>query len=189
MASRRRVQAANAGTPVRLPVAPLMRAANLDTDSDLARCLGYRNVRDMARTIDWYRLKREGLTWNRADQLAVALGRHPMEVWGDDWLEAQRESRPCATSQKLKPLRREPRWGLIRAEVESMGDEKRDQIMVFIADSIREQGYPPTVREIGAAVGLRSPASVHHHLAQLQVEGRLTVVPGSPRAMRIVEAA
>lgn len=99
---------------MRLPVAPLMRAANLDTDSDLARALGYRNVKDMGRTLDWYRLKREGLTWARADQLACALGRHPMEVWGDDWLEAQQA--PCY--QKLKPLRREPRWALIKAEME-----------------------------------------------------------------------
>lgn len=102
---------------MKLPVAPLMRTAGLDTDSDLARCLGYRNVREMGRVFDWYRIKREGLTWYRADEFACALGLHPMEVWGDDWLEAQRVTPTCWTTQKLKPLRREPRWGLIRAEV------------------------------------------------------------------------
>lgn len=103
---------------MKLPIAPLMRAANLDTDSDLARCLGYRNVSDMGRTLDWYRLKREGLTWTRADQLSCALGMHPMEVWGQDWLDAQQDNPRQVGKQKLKPLRREPRWALIRAEME-----------------------------------------------------------------------
>lgn len=102
---------------MKLPVEPLLRTAGLDADSDLARCLGYRNVREMGRVFDWYRIKREGLTWYRADEFACALGLHPMEVWGDDWLEAQRESRPSSTAKKLKPIRHEPRWGLIAAEL------------------------------------------------------------------------
>ena len=50
---------------------------------------------------------------------------------------------------------------------------KRLAIMNFITDCIRERGYPPSVREIGEAVGLASSATVHSHLAVLQKEGFL----------------
>ena len=56
---------------------------------------------------------------------------------------------------------------------------KRLQILNFIADSQREQGYPPSVREIGEAVGLASSATVHTHLAVLQREGYLSRDPAS----------
>ena len=45
--------------------------------------------------------------------------------------------------------------------------EKQKQILTFIRDYTAEQGYPPSVREIAAAVGLRSPSSVHAHLKHL----------------------
>ena len=50
---------------------------------------------------------------------------------------------------------------------------KRLEILEFIGDSLREQGYPPSVREIGEAVGLTSSSTVHAHLAVLQREGYL----------------
>src|SRR6202035_5859505 len=50
---------------------------------------------------------------------------------------------------------------------------KRLQILSFIADCQRERGYPPSVREIGEAVGLTSSATVHTHLGVLQREGYL----------------
>ncbi|MEI7747147.1 MAG: transcriptional repressor LexA, partial [Actinomycetota bacterium] len=55
----------------------------------------------------------------------------------------------------------------------------------FIADSLRAQGYPPSVREIGEAVGLASSASVHSHLALLQREGYLLKDPTKPRAIQV----
>jgi len=62
---------------------------------------------------------------------------------------------------------------------------KRRQILEFIADSLRAQGYPPSVREIGEAVGLASSASVHSHLALLQREGYLLKDPTKPRAIQV----
>ena len=62
---------------------------------------------------------------------------------------------------------------------------KRRQILAYIADSQRERGYPPSVREIGEAVGLASSATVHTHLAVLQREGYLPRDPSKPRAIQV----
>jgi repressor LexA len=62
---------------------------------------------------------------------------------------------------------------------------KRQQILEFIAGSLRERGYPPSVREIGEAVGLTSSATVHSHLAVLQKEGYLQRDPTKPRAIQV----
>ncbi|HEX4163323.1 MAG TPA: transcriptional repressor LexA [Acidimicrobiales bacterium] len=62
---------------------------------------------------------------------------------------------------------------------------KRLQILKFIADRQRERGYPPSVREIGEAVGLASSATVHTHLAVLQREGYLSRDPSKPRAIQV----
>jgi repressor LexA len=62
---------------------------------------------------------------------------------------------------------------------------KRQQILTFIADTQRDRGYPPSVREIGEAVGLASSATVHTHLAVLQREGFLTKDPTKPRAIQV----
>ena len=56
--------------------------------------------------------------------------------------------------------------------------DKADQIVKFVNTFIQENGYSPSVREIGAAVGLRSTASVSYHLQQLQEKG-LLLSPGS----------
>ncbi len=62
---------------------------------------------------------------------------------------------------------------------------KRRQILAYIADSQRQRGYPPSVREIGKAVGLASSATVHTHLAVLQREGYLSRDPSKPRAIQV----
>jgi repressor LexA len=62
---------------------------------------------------------------------------------------------------------------------------KRQAILDFIAERLREQGYPPSVREIGEAVGLTSSATVHSHLAVLQREGFLVRDPTKPRAIQV----
>lgn len=56
--------------------------------------------------------------------------------------------------------------------------DKGDQILEFVQAFIQENGYSPTVREIGAAVGLRSTASVSYHLQALQDSGKLQA-PGA----------
>jgi repressor LexA len=62
---------------------------------------------------------------------------------------------------------------------------KRQEILEFIAECLRERGYPPSVREIGEAVGLASSATVHTHLAVLQREGYLQRDPTKPRAIQV----
>ncbi len=60
---------------------------------------------------------------------------------------------------------------------------KRRQILEFIAEHVRGRGYPPSVREIGEAVGLTSSSTVHAHLQVLQQEGYLQRDPSKPRAI------
>jgi repressor LexA len=60
---------------------------------------------------------------------------------------------------------------------------KRRQILEFIAQQIRVRGYPPSVREIGEAVGLTSSSTVHTHLKVLQRQGYLRRDPTKPRAI------
>lgn len=60
---------------------------------------------------------------------------------------------------------------------------KRRQILQFIAQYIGDHGYPPSVREIGEAVGLSSSSTVHTHLQLLQREGYLRRDPTKPRAL------
>lgn len=62
---------------------------------------------------------------------------------------------------------------------------KRRQILEFIAVELRRRGYPPSVREIGEAVGLHSSSTVHAHLATLQRLGYLRRDPTKPRALQV----
>lgn len=64
---------------------------------------------------------------------------------------------------------------------------RQRRILDFIAGTVREQGYPPTVREIGEAVGLTSSSSVHAQLANLERRGLLHKDPTKPRAMTLSE--
>ncbi len=62
---------------------------------------------------------------------------------------------------------------------------RQRQVLEFIDAQTREQGYPPSVREIGEAVGLSSPSTVHAHLAALQDKGYLRRDPTKPRAIEV----
>jgi repressor LexA len=64
---------------------------------------------------------------------------------------------------------------------------RRRQILAFIAEATAEQGYPPTVREIGRAVGLSSSSSVHFHLKALADLGYLERGEKLTRALRLSE--
>jgi repressor LexA len=66
---------------------------------------------------------------------------------------------------------------------------RQQRILEFIASTVQERGYPPTVREIGEAVGLTSSSSVHAQLANLQRAGLLTKDPTKPRAMTLAAEA
>jgi repressor LexA len=62
---------------------------------------------------------------------------------------------------------------------------KRKEILDFIAAELRARGYPPSVREIGEAVGLTSSSTVHTHLTTLQRQGYLRRDPTKPRAIEV----
>ena len=66
----------------------------------------------------------------------------------------------------------------------TISTRQRD-ILEFIEQQIRERGYPPSVREIGDAVGLTSPSTVHSHLNTLQRLGYLRRDPTKPRAIEV----
>jgi repressor LexA len=63
---------------------------------------------------------------------------------------------------------------------------RQQEIWQYLAEYVDEHGYPPTVREIGDAVGLASPSTVHAHLANLERAGLLRRDPTKPRALELV---
>ncbi len=63
--------------------------------------------------------------------------------------------------------------------------ERQRQVLEFIDREVRVRGYPPSVREIGEAVGLSSSSTVHAHLAALQDKGYLVRDPTKPRAIEL----
>jgi repressor LexA len=63
---------------------------------------------------------------------------------------------------------------------------RQQEIWQFLAEYVDAHGYPPTVREIGDAVGLASPSTVHAHLANLERAGLLKRDPTKPRAVELV---
>lgn len=65
---------------------------------------------------------------------------------------------------------------------------KRQQaILDFIKHEVKTKGYPPSVREIGQAVGLASSSTVHGHLARLESKGLIRRDPTKPRAIEILD--
>ncbi len=64
--------------------------------------------------------------------------------------------------------------------------QRQEQVLEFIRESVRAQGYPPTVREICAKLDLSSPSTVHAHLANLERLGYLKRDPSKPRALDVV---
>jgi repressor LexA len=73
------------------------------------------------------------------------------------------------------------------AEGGQMVTERQRAILDYLRAFVDEHGYPPTVREIGEAVGIRSPSTVHAHLAQLERAGLLRRDPTKPRAIELTD--
>jgi repressor LexA len=67
-----------------------------------------------------------------------------------------------------------------------MLSKRQREIFDFVVKYADKHGYPPTVREIGEAVGLASPSTVHAHLANLERAGYLKRDPTKPRALELV---
>jgi repressor LexA len=71
------------------------------------------------------------------------------------------------------------------AEGDPVLTDRQRQILDFLTSYVDDHGYPPTVREIGEAVGLASPSTVHAHLANLERAGLLKRDPTKPRAIEL----
>ena len=65
--------------------------------------------------------------------------------------------------------------------------DRQRQILDLIRDRVADRGYPPTVREIGEAVGLASPSSVHSQISALVRAGRLRRDPSKTRALVVID--
>ena len=70
--------------------------------------------------------------------------------------------------------------------MEELSSRQRE-VLEFIKTTVRDRGYPPAVREIGNAIGLSSPSTVHSHLSSLVKYGYLRRDPSKPRAIEVVE--
>ena len=82
---------------------------------------------------------------------------------------------------------------LIPAEREPAGSahalsERQEEVLQFVRDAVRQHGYPPSIREIGEAVGLRSTSSVSYQLRVLQKKGYLQRHSGRPRTTELLPA-
>lgn len=64
--------------------------------------------------------------------------------------------------------------------------KRQQDILEFIKREVKQKGYPPSVREIGEAVGLASSSTVHGHLARLETKGLIRRDPTKPRAIEIL---
>ena len=64
--------------------------------------------------------------------------------------------------------------------------ERQRQVLDYIRQTVTERGYPPSVREIGEALGLSSPSTVHSHLSSLVEAGAIRRDPTKPRAIEIL---
>jgi repressor LexA len=67
--------------------------------------------------------------------------------------------------------------------------KRQQEIFDFIKQYTEANGYPPTVRDIGAAVGLASSSTVHAHLANLEKRGLIRRDPTKPRALELLDRA
>lgn len=65
----------------------------------------------------------------------------------------------------------------------------QQKIYNYIANTVRNQGYPPSVREIGEAVGLKSPSTVHFHIKHLEELGYISKSGRKGRALTLTERA
>lgn len=64
---------------------------------------------------------------------------------------------------------------------------KQAQVLETIRHHIREHGYPPSIREIGLALGLRSSSTIHAHLTRLERRGLIRRDPTKPRAIELID--
>lgn len=66
---------------------------------------------------------------------------------------------------------------------------RQEQILFFIRESVESRGFPPSIREIGEAVGLSSSSTVHSHLRSLEGKGFLKRNPSKPRSIELLDGS
>lgn len=64
---------------------------------------------------------------------------------------------------------------------------RQQQILDYIRTQIQQHGFPPSIREMGAAVNLSSSSTVHSHLRALEAKGYIRRDPAKPRSIQLVE--
>jgi repressor LexA len=82
----------------------------------------------------------------------------------------------------------QPQHGVSGVTGRGVLTDRQQRMLDVIVASIRENGYPPSMREIGDAVGLRSSSSVTHQLNQLELAGYIRRDPNRPRALEVLAA-
>ncbi len=65
--------------------------------------------------------------------------------------------------------------------------KRQQEILDYIRDEVHRRGFPPSVREIGEAVGLSSSSTVHSHLAAIEAKGFIKRDPSKPRALEVLD--
>lgn len=70
----------------------------------------------------------------------------------------------------------------------SKQQEREQKILAFMRKELKAKGYPPTVREIGTALGIKSTSTVHKDIASLVEQGYLKKDPAKPRALMLVDS-
>ena len=70
----------------------------------------------------------------------------------------------------------------------SKQQEREQKILSFMRKELKAKGYPPTVREIGTALGIKSTSTVHKDIASLVEQGYLKKDPAKPRALMLVDS-
>ncbi|MEV4416265.1 transcriptional repressor LexA [Catellatospora sp. NPDC049609] len=99
---------------------------------------------------------------------------------------ASRPGRPPAAPAGAGPLRAVSATSASPADLQNTDlSSRQKRILAVIRDWVEQHGYPPTVREIGEAVGLVSPSSVAYQLKELERKGFLRRDPSRPRAVDV----
>nr|WP_279239327.1 transcriptional repressor LexA [Cryobacterium zhongshanensis] len=134
-------------------------------------------------SIDWSELNQRPLTfgYGRLTASAAATDHHPPTATDRSDIVTQDSVTPDSVTQFSGGS---PERGGTRRR-KSLSDKQR-AIMDVIQRSVGQRGYPPSMREIGDAVGLSSLSSVTHQLNQLQLSGYLRRDPNRPRALEVL---
>src|SRR3954449_9267324 len=114
------------------------------------------------------------------ENYSVALRRGRLRRW------SSAEGCTLRTHVRISTLETASEGGYM---VELSLTKRQQEIFDFIKRYSARHGYPPTVRDIGKAIGLTSSSTVHAHLANLEKLGLLRRDPTKPRAMEILEKA